>query len=222
MKIGIGVTTYKRPEMLEKCLKMIQTHTGEHKLYVAEDTDADLRGVAKRKNECLANLQDCNYIFLFDDDCYPIKKGWDKLLIDTHLKSLNHHFVYNKEPFCKIKNLVFGNHPVLESYEASGGTMLFLTQDVLKKVGGFYTGYDRYGFEHIGYSVRIHRAGLTNDFFLSLKGLNEYIYSTDYEEDGFFISNSTIDLKTKNELTIKNREIFNKEDQSIYLPIIYQ
>jgi hypothetical protein len=222
MKIGIGVTTYKRPEILETCLKMIEAHTGEHTLYVAEDTDADLRGVAKRKNECLANLQDCDYIFLFDDDCYPMKKGWDKLLIDTHLASLNHHFVYNKEPFCKIKNLVFGNHPVLESYEASGGTMLFLTRDVLKKVGGFYTGYGRYGFEHIGYSVRIHRAGLTNDFFLSLKGLNEYIYSKDYEEEGFFVSNSTIDIELKNELTIKNREIFNKEDQTIYLPIIYQ
>ena len=222
MKIGIGVTTYKRPDSLETCLKMIKAHTGEHKLYVAEDTDADLRGVAKRKNECLHHLQDCDYIFLFDDDCYPIKKGWDKLLIDTHLKSYNHHFVYNREPFCKIKNLVFGNHNVLESYEGSGGTLLFLTQQVLKKVGGFYTGYDRYGFEHIGYSVRIHRAGLTNDFFLSLKGLNEYIYSRDYEQDGFFIENSTIDLETKNALTIKNREIFNQADQEIYRPIIFQ
>ena len=222
MTIGIGVTTYKRPDLLETCLKMIQANTGEHKLYVAEDTDADLKGVAKRKNECLANLQDCDYIFLFDDDCYPIKEGWDKLIIDTHLKSFNHHFVYNKEPFCKIKNLVFGNHHILESYEGSGGTMLFLTKQVLNKVGGFYTGYDRYGFEHIGYSIRIHRAGLTNDFFLSLKGLNEYIYSRDYEDDGFFIEQSTIDLETKNALTIKNREIFNREDQAIYLPIIYQ
>ena len=74
--IGIGYTTYKRDDLLQECLDNLRLNTTlDYKLHIARDTDEDRRGIALRKNECLHHLQDCDYIFLFDDDCYPIKKG---------------------------------------------------------------------------------------------------------------------------------------------------
>ena len=69
MRVGIGITSYNRPECLKECLEHISKHTFTNnvKIYVATDTDEDRRGVAFRKNECLRSLKNCDYIFLFDD-----------------------------------------------------------------------------------------------------------------------------------------------------------
>jgi hypothetical protein len=78
-KIGIGYTTYKRDALLQECLDNLRLYTtSDYKLHIARDSDEDRRGIALRKNECLHHLQDCDYIFLFDDDCYPKKKGWEQ------------------------------------------------------------------------------------------------------------------------------------------------
>ena len=67
--IGIGITTYNRPDMLNKCLEHIKKHTFNDNvtIYVADDSN-ERKGVAYRKNECLRALKDCDYVFLFDDD----------------------------------------------------------------------------------------------------------------------------------------------------------
>jgi glycosyltransferase involved in cell wall biosynthesis len=221
--IGIGITTYNRPELLEKCLSQIKAFTSnEYQLYVAKDSDENRKGVAKRKNECLFHLKECDYIFLFDDDCYPIQKGWDKFVIDAHLATGNHHFVYNKEPFCKINHIDFIGKWCLEAYDGSGAPFMFLTKKVIEEIGGFYTGYDTYGFEHIGYSMRIKKAQLTTDWFLSIRGLDEFIYSLDYEEKDFFNQKSTMPLEKKMQLTESNRIICNTEDRECYQNLDYK
>ena len=218
--IGIGVTTYKRPHLALTCIAKIKEFTTEpYKLYIATDSDDDRRGVAKRKNECLKALQDCDYIFLFDDDCYPIKEGWEKAIIDKSKKTNSHHFCYNKEPFYKISGFKYINGVELECYGACGGVMLFYTRNVLQKVGAFYEGYDTYGYEHIGHSVRIFRSGLSADLFCCPSDMKEYFYSHDYDDEGFFSTQGTLDLKTKNELTSKNKEICKNEDVQLYIPL---
>jgi hypothetical protein len=218
--IGIGVTTYKRPHLALRCISQIKKFTTEpYKLHIAMDSDDDRQGVAKRKNECLKALQDCDYIFLFDDDCYPIKEGWEKAIIDKSQKTNSHHFCFNKEPFYTRKGLVFINGVELETFGASGGVMLFYTQKVLQKVGAFYEGYDTYGFEHIGHSIRIFRSGLSADLFCCPSDMKEYLYAHDYDDKDFFSTKSTLDLKTKNELTLKNKEICNTKDIEIYIPL---
>ena len=222
MKIGIGITTYNRPHLLKQCVEHIQKNTtAEYELYVATDTDENRRGVAKVKNECLFHLQHCDFIFLFDDDCYPIKKGWEQFVILAHLETKNHHFCYNREPFCELKNYLFHKNYTLESFDGSGGTFLFFTKEVIKQIGGFYTGYELYGFEHIGYSMRIKKAQMTEDWFLSIKGLNEYIYSLDYEQEGFFLNESSLSIEKKDELTQKNMQICNSKDIQKYQPILF-
>jgi glycosyltransferase involved in cell wall biosynthesis len=218
--IGIGITTYNRDELLLKCLMKIQSHTkSEHMIYVASDSDLDRRGVAYRKNECLQNLKGCDYIFLFDDDCYPNKDGWDQYIIEVAKKTGNNHFCYNKEPFCKIKQSMIIKGESIDCFDASGGVLLFYTKEVITKVGAFYSGYDRYGYEHIGHSIRIFKAGLTCDFFPCPENMSEYIYSLDYENLGFFINNSTLPKDEKILLTEHNKKVWREQDQEIYIPI---
>jgi hypothetical protein len=219
--IGIGVTTFKREDIFQKTIAAIAEYTeSEYVLYVARETDEDRRGVARRKNECLENLKHCDYIFLFDDDCHPKRKGWEKFFIDASVKTNCQHFVYNKPPFCNIDNLKFINGYVLECFDASGGVLLFYTKEVIEKVGGFYTGYELYGFEHIGHSMRTKRAQFTPDWFVCVEGTQDYIHSFDYEVPQFFIENSTIEKERKWKLSQKNKEICNTEDTEIYRPII--
>lgn len=218
--IGIGVTTYKRPNLALSCMAKIKKFTTEpYKLYIATDSDDDRRGVAKRKNECLKALQDCDYIFLFDDDCYPIKKGWEKAIIDKSKKTNSHHFCFNKEPFYEISGFKYINGVELECYGACGGVMLFYTRKVLEKVGAFYEGYDTYGYEHIGHSVRIFRSGLSADLFCCPTDMKDYLYSHDYDEKDFFKNHSTLSIETKREYTLKNQSIYNKEDIEIFIPL---
>lgn len=218
--IGIGVTTYNRPELAALCLANIAKFTTErYKIHVAVDSDEDRQGVAKRKNECLRELKDCDYIFLFDDDCYPIKEGWERAIIEKSEKTNTHHFCFNKEPFYKVTGFRFVNGVELECYGACGGVMLFYTNKVLKEVGAFYEGYDTYGFEHIGHSIRIFRSGLSADLFCCPTDMKDYLYSHDYEDAEFFTQHSTLTLEDKNKFTLKNREICNEHDTEIYIPL---
>lgn len=218
--IGIGITTYKRESLLQKCVENINAFTkSEFLLYIAKDTDEDRQGVAKRKNECLRALKDCDYIFLYDDDCYPIKEGWETAIIDKSQKTKSQHFCFNKAPFYEVAGYKFINGIELECFDASGGVMLFYTNEVLKKVGAFYEGYDTYGFEHIGHSLRIFRSGLSAGLFCCPSDMKNYLFSHDYDDKEFFKRGSTIDFETKMKFTMKNSDICNKEDNKIYIAL---
>ena len=216
-KIGIGVTTFLRKNLLQECLDNIRSNTtSDFNLYVAEDKLCDRKGVAKRKNECLYYLQDCDYIFLFDDDCYPKQKGWEKFIIDAHLVSGEHHFNYLVDKIHKIQNHYFYGDYTIQSHKDCGGVFMFLTKECLKKVGGFFTDYGLYGFEHIGYSCRCTESKLTSSAFLSIEGLGKYLFAYDYEGG----VQSTISNKEK--FVEKNKSVFKLDMQSIYKPISYE
>jgi hypothetical protein len=74
-RIGIGITsTPSRPAHLQLCLSQMNKHMPKDAmLFVAHDTNK--MGVAHQKNKCLEALNECDYVFLFDDDCFPIEDG---------------------------------------------------------------------------------------------------------------------------------------------------
>lgn len=223
MKIGIGVTTYKRPQLLAQCLYNIKRFTAsEYELYIATDTDTDNRGIALRKNECIYNLRHCDYVFLFDDDCYPQKVGWETEVIKMHLKTNVHHFLLASDKIHKLQEYQFVNDCELKIYDSIGGVFMFITKDVIQKVGGFFAEYERYGFEHIGYSCRIFEAKLTPAPFISYEGLNYFIFSCDYDVPDFLYNKSTVDNEERDRLGIVNKEIFKKDVLKIYRPIVYE
>ena len=226
-KIGVGITTFNRPnEILNFQEKFEEAWDFESSyayptIHIAEDSHENRRGVAKVKNECLFHLKDCDYIFLFDDDCFPIKKGWHELVINAFLETGNHHFSYTREPFCKKNGTYCHKNITLESFFGSGGVFMFYTKECIEKVGGFYTGYGYYGFEHMGHSMRIKKAQLTQDWFLSIKELKEYIYAKDFEVEGFFDNNSSISKEEKASFTDESRKAWLHEDIIIKRPIIF-
>lgn len=218
--IGIGITTYLRDEILNECITNIQKYTlCDYDLYIAKDSYEDRKGVAYRKNECLWNLQKHKHIFLFDDDCYPQKDGWHEYVIQMAEKTKNNHFCYNKEQFVPLKQSMIINGEIIDCYDASGGVFMYYSNEVIQKVGAFYTEYDLYGYEHIGHSIRIHRAQLTCDFFPCPTDLKDYIYSLDYEQEGFFMNHSSIGHDEKIRLTQINQEKWKKSDQEIFIPL---
>jgi hypothetical protein len=219
-KIGIGYTTYKRDALLQECLDNLRLYTtSNYKLHIARDSDEDRRGIALRKNECLHHLQDCDYIFLFDDDCYPKKKGWEQFLIKAHQTSGEQHFAYLKNSIHTAKNYYFSGDITTKSFVTCGGVFLSITKECLKKVGGFWDKYEIYGFEHYGYSFRAFQAKLNSDLFMSIEGLEDYLFAYDYEDKEF---KSTIPLDERIELSEKGKKIFALDAEVIYKPIIYE
>jgi len=170
MKIGIGVTTYKRPKCLSKWKEQVnKTIFNENVIiYVAEDSDEDRKGVAFRKNECLKALKDCDYVFLFDDDCYPVQEGWLEYFINSGYE----HLIYCDPKFHGLRNEIDD----LLIYNDCGGVFMFMQKSAIERVGGFNLNFGLYGFEHADYSNRI----MQSRVYPVLKGTEKYIYAEDY------------------------------------------
>ena len=87
--IGIGITTRNRYKIFPKTLANIKKFQPENsRIEIVNDSDDEHRlGIARAKNRCLKALEDCEHIFLFDDDIYPIKHGWAEFYIDAATKT---------------------------------------------------------------------------------------------------------------------------------------
>lgn len=117
--IGIGITTRNREEIFSKSLQQIKKFLPVNsRLIVVDDNSKDKKknlevdeyfyskvrnGIAKSKNKCLELLEDCEHIFLFDDDFYPTKRNWDKHYIRASQLSGSKHlsftFDYREEDY---------------------------------------------------------------------------------------------------------------------------
>lgn len=231
MRIGIGVTTYNRRECLKECLENIFKHTmsefylltdydkcvnsltNQHdfdlgknleqiKIYVAKDTDQDRKGVAYRKNECLRALKDCDYVFLFDDDCFPIKDGWIEFCIN---EGSEHLLFLSDQLHGKIND---------RAYKNCGGVFMFMTKGVIERVGAFNEKFGMYGFEHAEYSNRI--TGQRTHYPTNVN-LNDYLFAHDYSTPRH---KSSITDEEKLKCIKNNWDLFFKSEiKDIYLPL---
>ena len=236
--IGIGVISYNRPAHLNLCLEQISKYTGDHFLYVAKDTTENRKGVAYRSNECMRALSNCDHIFLFNDDAMPIKTGWEKFFIEASKASQQKHFLYLKET-SSIKHIeqfdisskidISENRnqkfpAIINSFNNCGGCLIYITKEVIEKVGAFDERFGKYGWEHANYSKRIHMAGLTPmGEYLSPEGAGEYIYAMDY--DNYLPFNKQVNhrpsLPVKDALAEINKgaEHWQKPITEIFIPL---
>lgn len=237
VKIGIGCTTYNRPECLAKWKEQFAKHTFDfnrvgnllygqqlmnpkNKDYVIHwhisDDSIERKGVAFRKNECLRSLKDCDYVFLFDDDCYPIKDGWIEFFVESKQK----HLLFLNDSHIKTHTIRWNENDkwnLAFAYKECGGVLMFMTKDIIQKVGAFNEEFELWGFEHAEYSQRI--ASLTypkSKPYVCLDGTDQYIYSEDYSNP---THKSSITNEEKNLLFKKNFPIFAKGIESIYIPL---
>lgn len=188
-KIGIGITTRNR-DSFPICYKQItRTLPKGAKLVVVDDEstipvpEATFRfnhnvGVAAAKNKCLELLEGCDYIFLFDDDCWPVKKGWEKPYINSGLHHASFTFDHNR--LVRNGNDKIGELGALSYFKNACGCMLFFTGEAIQTAGGFNRAFGKYGNEHIDLSVRIYNAGLTPHPFMDVTGSMNFFHSLDY------------------------------------------
>ena len=174
--VGIGITSYKRPEHLKLCLHQIGKHTdlSNVKLVIVEDVE----GINNAKNQCLDRLKDCSDIILLDDDCFPIHDKWIEHILEAKIN----HLLY-----CIVSHAINKHiRDNIYSYWNCGGCLVYLSKAVLD--GGFRypENYQGYGFEHASLSWSIHTAGYTPYPYISLSDMGDYIYSLDYSGVGNF------------------------------------
>lgn len=227
MKIGIGCTTYNRPDCKAKWVEQINKHTGskmtefteaclydykdyEVKVYIADDSK-ERKGVAFRKNECLRALKDCDYVFLFDDDCYPIKDGW----IENWVNSEKNHYLYMDSKFHRL----CGKYTNDSYWHDCGGVFMYMTKYVIQKVGAFNESFDTWGFEHAEWSLRAYSFQgviISSHSYWMLNNTSDFIYSEDYSNP---THKSSITNEEKDLLFKKNFPIFAKGIENIYIPL---
>lgn len=218
MQIGVGITTTdKRPKHRDfwKTQILFTPLIDCMRFYIADNAES----VAKGKNECLRNLQYCDHIFLFDDDTFPHAEGWADIFINASKESGNQHFSYLREVHQTQLIKTVGNIGV---YNNSFGCMMYITKEGLEKVGAFDERYTTYGFEHVNYSERCYRAGITGARNVCPIGADDYIYSMDLDawKKFDFVHHSTLPPDVMHKSVVDNYEIFkNDAEPVIYLPL---
>jgi len=218
MPIGIGITTRNRSIILDITLQHFLEYTpniNNYKFFVYNDTDnqeekekyypviekynfvnieyGDNRlGIAKSKNKCLKFLHDCEYVFLFDDDCFPKKIGWDQYYIDTYKKTDIHHLMH-LSPVLGVSRQCDS----ITEFKNCMGVMLFFTRHALDILGGYDTRFNIYGYEHCQITNRAYDAKLMGNYwkYCSPNRSEEFIYSMDIELNNYGIAPPLNDMK---------------------------
>ena len=208
MTVGIGIITCNRPHLLQQALKHHNNFSSTaDRLFIYNDS-VNKKGIAYGKNKCIDTLKDFDYIFLFDDDCYPIKDGWIEFMIEAHEASRQHHFLFMDSNHHKyVKTWQPNIECSIDLYDDCGGVFMSLTKEAVNKVGYLDSRYKRYGYEHAGYSRRIHLSGLNSKPFMMPTGLGEYLYAHDYNEK----IDSALPVDVRDEFVEYNDSIYHDE-----------
>lgn len=204
MKIGVGVIT-----MGVRALKSYRTQPDT---YFHVHVDTDKKGVSHARNTCLKHLYDegCDYMFVFDDDCYPVMDGWEKYFVKQAQKHDMQFFILPeafKDPLLNIRG---------EVGFWGGGLCQFAlySRRCIEEVGYYNTAYDRYGYEDAGYMHRVWNSGINGpltDGHPSPIRVLAYIHSEDvYGEN----PQSNISQEDKQKYIEQNYPIYQAEIKS--------
>lgn len=211
---AIGITTYNRPAVLEFTLSQFDKFKFPGELIVIDDhskggcskrciRNPKRLGIAKSKNKCISLLKEHDKIFLFDDDCFPIRDKW------WEIYNGEHHYAHASYPAQAVKQYAGRN----AYWNGALGCAMMIDQTVLKECGGMDSRFGLYGYEHVEYTMRIYRSGLIPYPWITPKNVQDYIWAMDAlgAYDGFdWQPGSSIPPKEKarcieeNEILFKN------------------
>lgn len=220
MRFGVGITTRNRPHVLKTSLDHhLAFPTIDARFVIVDDYSngdcdneshvdhfskntcnevifrkSDRRlGIAKAKNACLSLLADCDHVFLFDDDSWPIADNWAEKWTAVHILNNVGHSMFNVidpemlsvnpgfERLIRITHRInSGDNEIVEMTNAFG-VVLYYTRECLSAIGGFDpTAPHVYGFEHAQHSLRASKAGFTADKGYLVPAIgDDLLYSVD-------------------------------------------
>jgi glycosyltransferase involved in cell wall biosynthesis len=190
--IGVAITTKNRRDVALRCLGEWKKYMpGNSKLIVVDDNseipfpDADYRfeknaGIAVAKNKCIELLEDCEHVFLVDDDVWPITPFWYIPYVESRQPHLCFTFQTGSTLISTLKNI---DGEMLSSNTAVRGCVMYFEKRVFERVGGFSNDFTGYGWEHIEYTNRIHNAGLTAERYMDVPNSTSIFYSLDQNKE---------------------------------------
>ena len=211
MEFGIGVITVGNRNLNSGYTALLSQST-----HIYIHFDYTRQGPAHGRNECIHLLYEagCDYIALFDDDCYPIKPDWQDFVVRNMEKySVNYLQLWD-----------YRNHKKRRSSELITvepiGCFSVLTRKTVETVGYYNSKYKGYGWEDVGYSRRARNSGVNGIFeSVSFQSLPDYICAEDIEggEDADGFANLTYAEKQAD--ILKNRPVVLEENKGpIYIP----
>lgn len=186
-KIGVAITTYNRPDIFPETCKRISELLPDNAeiVFVEDNGNDDLStphfhtfnrrvGIPAAKNKCIELLMalDCDHLFLFDDDTYPLMPDW-------HLPYINSPFDHMCYTFLPPQFRDFSH----KYHELGNGCMLYMTKRCIEKIGGFDTDFGLGKFEHVEYSRRAYNANLIPRPFIDVIGSEKLIYCMDQNSE---------------------------------------
>lgn len=147
-KFGVGVITVgKRP---------IKDYLLPDDCEFVVVTDTDRRGPAWARNQCLQQLDHCEHIFLFDDDCWPVMRGWAEYWSES-CEGSDLGYSAMPESF-KSDLMAIVDHQTELAYWSGGiGAATYHHRNILSIIGGYNEKLQAYGFEDAGRLARHNR-----------------------------------------------------------------
>jgi hypothetical protein len=203
MRIGIGITTWKRADDFKELLSQIKdlddrfffafvfdgpfTVNNEYDFkYITDSFGSRYKnyrygvnaGVSKVKNKCidLLNEFDVDFIFLLDDDMMVLDTKVFDLYIEAHTRSGLEHLMFSHvDKNTTTYTLMVAEDFGITTHSLAQGAFMFFTKDHLRKIGKFDEGFKN-AFEHIDMTYRSYTAQeLPFWFFLDVLGSNKYL-----------------------------------------------
>lgn len=207
MKIGIGITTTSnRSEIAERNIETIRALSEGCKIVVVKD----VIGIAKAKNECLRQLDDCEHIFLFDDDVFPKWTSWYMDYVRSGILHLSFTFSKLYNGATNGNRVLMGKYADCNKYQNPCGCMMYIHKRCLDIIGGFDERFIGWGYEHVNFSQRAFNAGLTPYPFMDVANSLDLLHSMDY----YCEVKSSVSGEDRMKYITHNRPIYGRESLS--------
>lgn len=208
MKIGVGVITMGLRPLKDYLLK------DGVDFFVYKDEER--KGPAHGRNKVLEHFDGYDHIFIFDDDAWPLMRGWEDYFIEQAVLH-NVHYMAIPEWF---KGDIVGCQGEMLEWSDSLAAITYQSKHAVEVIGGYNTAYERYGYEDIARNFRaVHKAGLSTRqgvHCFPARGPAYIYYSDAYGTTE--VANLTPEEKAH--YTEKNYHLFQEEINSdrIYYP----
>lgn len=180
-KLGIGIITYNRKDILQTTISSIFRHTKTpFEFVVADDGSSDgtpdllkqlnvphvtgrNKGISWNRNRVLWYLKEekgCDWILILEDDCFPSTFGWELPWIEA-LERYG-HVNYMPEITIEIDNDITSGSGTAEDPFIAPMHQAFCVgyhAKALSYVGYLDVRFEKYGEEHVEHTQRFLRAG---------------------------------------------------------------
>lgn len=234
-QIGICITTKGRDRYLSRSIENHLKHLPQNAKIIVVDDGSDHPkelenveyfhfvenvGIPKAKNKCLELAQDCEHIFLFDDDIYPITDNWHMPYVESPEAHLSYCWSdirpgeYGTAHYYSIGKRLYSDDKLF-SFSHPRGQMLYIdAKKVLSRIGGFDPIYGKGMVEHADWSWRIHNAGLSTWKNQDVVGSEHLFYSIDENANSESDHETTIDDHMRTVVDKANQRILHAKGNS--------